>query len=411
MFLNRNNLIPSVHAFPDNPLGPAFLAFVVVMVIGSLALLYYRRGMLKSEAEMDSLVSRESTFLLNNLLLVAATFAVFLGTLFPAISQVLRGTRITLDPSWFNEVVGPIFLAIVLLAGVCALIGWKRASIANLMSNFLWPLIGTLVLGIILFVFGVRHIYALFALMLCAYVIFTILYEWLRGTRARHKMRRENYIGAFFGLLTANRPRYGGYIVHIGIVLMAMGIIGSSFYDITNEARQFLKPGDSVTIKDYVVTFDRWDSYQNGNKPTASATLSISKNGKPLGTMAPLTYYDPNWDMKPTEVAIRSSLIEDLYIIPEADWDKANSQWVWGIIVGKDRLGQDLWNWDSSGDAASFKIVVNPLVGWIWLGGIVILAGGVFALWPQRQKFPSGGNGETGEEARDGSRSRTRSSN
>ncbi|MFH1003105.1 MAG: heme lyase CcmF/NrfE family subunit [Chloroflexota bacterium] len=356
-FLTRSGVLSSVHTFSDSAMGPFFLTFLGITLFGSLFLLYRRSEELKSEAEMESLVSRESTFLLNNLLLVGAAFAIFLGTIFPLISEAVRGVKITVGPPFFNQVNSPIFLAIILLAGVCTLIGWRQASARNLANHFLWPLVVALMVGVAIFVLGIRQWYALLAFIICSFVLATILYEWFRGTRARHRMRQGNYLKAFFGLIGANRPRYGGYIVHIAIVLIAIGVIGSSLFH--TEAEATLAQGQSMSINNYTLTFNNLDHYQTESKLVVTATLSVTSDGRPIGQMTPEKYYHQNYDQPVTEIADRSTLAEDLYV----------------ILVG----------WDDAGNT-SFKVLVNPLVTWIWIGGGVFLLGGVIAFWPDRRQ-------------------------
>jgi len=359
-FLTRSGILSSVHTFAESALGPFFLAFIGITLFGSLGLLYYRSEELKSEAEMESLVSRESTFLLNNLLLVGAAFAIFLGTVFPVISETVRGVKISVGPPFFNQVNGPIFLAIILLTGVCALIGWRRASIKNLLRNFLWPLVAALILVIVLFVLGIREWYALIAFPVCGFVLSTILYEWFRGTRARHRMRAENYLKAFWGLIGTNRPRYGGYIVHIAIILIAIGVIGSSFYELEKEVT--LMPGESMTIKNYTLTYENMDRYETESKLVVTATLSVYNHGILKGTLTPEKYFHRTYEQPVTEVAIRTTLLEDLYV----------------ILIG----------WDEDGTTA-FKVLVNPLVNWIWIGGGVFILGGLVAFWPDQRRLPT----------------------
>ena len=359
-FLTRSGILSSVHDFGESALGPFFLAFLGVTLFGSLVLLYYRSEELKSEAEIESLVSRESTFLLNNLLLVGAAFTIFLGTVFPLISEAVRGVKISVGPPFFNQVNGPIFLAVILLAGICTLIGWRQASVKNLLRNFLWPLVAALILGIVLFISGVRAWYALVAFFLCGFVTFAILYEWFRGTRARHRMMAENYLKAFWDLIWANRPRYGGYIVHIAIILITIGVIGSSFYNA--EAETTLKPGESITIKDYTLTYENIDQYETESKEVISATLSVYDKEKLLGELIPEKHYHLIANQWMTEVAIRSTLVEDLYV----------------ILVGQDE-----------NDTTAFKVLVNPLVNWIWIGGGILALGGLIAFWPERQELPA----------------------
>ena len=359
-FLTRSGILSSVHTFANSALGPFFLAFIGVTLFGSLGLLYYRREALKSEVEMESLVSRESTFLLNNLLLVGAAFTTFLGAIFPLISEWVRGVKITVGAPFFNQVNGPIFLTIILLTGICALIGWRRASTKNLTRNFIPPLVVALILGIALFILGVRQWYALVAFSICSFVLYTIFYEWFRGTRARHRMKAENYLKAFFGLIWANRPRYGGYIVHIAIILIAIGVVGSSFYGTEKEAT--LKIGESMTINNYTLTYEGMDSYETESKTVVSATLSIYSKGKLIGELIPEKYFHRSFEQSVTEVAKRSTLVEDLYV----------------ILVG----------WDEDGTTA-FRVLVNPLVSWIWIGGWVFLLGGLIAFWPERRRPPA----------------------
>jgi len=355
-FLTRSGVLSSVHAFSESNLGFFFLGFIGIALLGSMGLVYYRRKELKSQAEMESLVSRESTFLLNNLLLVGAAFVILLGTIFPLLSELFRGVKISLGAQFFNQVNGPIFLTIILLTGVCALIGWRRASLKNLMRGFLWPLVGMVILGTGLFLLGIREWYALIPFALVGLALFAILYQWFRETRARHRTRVENYLKAFWGLIRANQPRYGGYLVHIGILLMATGIIGSSFYDVEKEA--VLASGESINIKGYTLTYQTMNHYDTQSKLVFSATLSVYKEGKLLGELVPEKYFRLNYQQLVTEVAIRSTLLEDLYV----------------ILVG----------WDE--DVTAFKVLVTPLVSWIWIGGGILVLGGLIAFWPDRQK-------------------------
>jgi cytochrome c-type biogenesis protein CcmF len=354
-FLTRSGILASVHTFGESALGPFFLVFLGIVLFGSLGLLFYRRNQLKSEAEMESLVSRESTFLLNNLLLVGAAFAIFLGTIFPVLSEAVRGVEISVGAPFFNQVNGPIFLAIIFLAGICTLIGWRRASTKNLVRNFLWPL----VLAVVLFAAGIRSGTALVAFPLCFFVLLTVLSEWFRGTRARRQLKSENYLTAFLNLVWFNKPRYGGYIVHLGIIILTVGIVGSSAYDVEQEA--ILLPGESMTINNYSLTYEDMDYYTTPSREVVTATLSVSNEGKSLGNLTPEKYFHFNYQQPVTEVAIRSTLAEDLYVI--------------------------LVNWDETG-ATAFKVLVNPLVNLIWIGAGFVVLGGVIAFWPERRKSP-----------------------
>ena len=199
------------------------------------------------------------------------------------ISEAVRGVKITVGAPFFNQVNGPIFMAIILLTGICAVIGWRRASIKRLVRNLLWPLVAALVLGIGLFFLGIREWYVLVAFLLCSFVLFAILYEWFRGTRARHRMNAENYLKAFWSLIRANRPRYGGHIVHIAIVLIAIGVIGSSFYDAEEKAT--LMPGESMSVKNYTLTYEDTDQYRTQDRNVLSAVLSVRNGDRFIGRL------------------------------------------------------------------------------------------------------------------------------
>ena len=353
-FLTRSGILSSVHTFNDTTLGPFFLMFLGVTLLGSLSLLYLRSADLKSEAEMESLISRESTFLLNNLLLIGATFAIFLGTVFPLLSEAVRGVKITVGPSFFNQVNGPIFLTIILLTGECTLIGWRRASIQNLIHNFLWPLVGAVILGTILLILDKTELYALIGYPVCSFVLFAILYQWFRGTKTRHNTRNENYFKAFFRLIGTNRPRYGGSIVHIAVILIAAGVIGSSLYDVEQEIT--INPGESIVIKEYTLNFENIDFYETQSKLVVAPTLSVYNRGEFIGKMSPEKYFHGNYQPV-SEAAIRSTFTEDLYV----------------ILIDANENG-----------TTSFKVLINPLVAWIWIGSLVFLIGGLIVFWPDR---------------------------
>ena len=195
------------------------------------------------------------------------------------------------------------------------------------------------------------------AFTISSFVLLTILYEWFRGTRARHRMRAENYLEAFWELIMANRPRYGGYIVHIGIILLAIGVTGSSLFDVSKEAS--LKPGESMIIKQYDLLYENTDQLLTQNANITTATISVSNAGKPIGQLAPQKTFYRNSQQWVSKVAIRSTLREDLYI----------------ILISSEEDG-----------TAAFKVLVNPLVSWIWMGGIILVLGGLIAFWPERRQ-------------------------
>ena len=358
-FLTRSGILVSVHTFGETAMGPAFLAFLIIIFLGSLALLLYRRRDLKDEAGIGALVSREGTFLINNLLLVGATFVIFLGTIFRS------------DKTFFNQVAVPIFLAVILLLGICILIAWRRPPIKKLRLNLLWPAVVALIVVIALVISGIRQWYALAAFFLCGFAISAVLSQWFWDVLARHRAEAENYLKAFLSLVRSNKSRYGGYIVHIAIVLIAIGVVGSSVYDVETEA--VLAPGESMTINDYTLTYEGLEPSFNQERliMVVPANVSVHKGSRHIGTIKPEVqiYFHPDYTEKHrvTEVAIRSTLVEDLYVILAG----------WGPVDSADL---------SKGYIAAFSAKVNPLVAWIWLGGGVFLLGGLLAFWPERRR-------------------------
>ncbi len=358
-FITRSGIISSVHSFGQSALGPFFLIFIGVILVTAFGLLVHRLPFLKSTNELDSIVSRESSFLFNNLILIGVAFSVFLGTVFPIISEAVRGVKITVGAPFFNQVNVPIGLALLFLTGLCPLIAWGKASGRNLRINFLSPFIIALAGGVVLFAVGIRKVYPLIAFTLCIFVLSTIVLEYLRGVNARRKMTSENYLTAFTRLIWRNKRRYGGYIVHIGMVLIFLGIAGSAF---NAEKEVNMSRGESVRLRDYKITYEKLVSYPTKSKDVVSATLSISRGGKRLGFLSPSieTYKGQGETQTGTEVAIRSSLKEDLYII--------------------------LAGYKPDGVSASFKLIINPLVNWIWIGGFVLALGTIVVMLPDRRE-------------------------
>ncbi|MCL5958160.1 MAG: heme lyase CcmF/NrfE family subunit, partial [Chloroflexi bacterium] len=317
-FLTRSGILSSVHSFGQSNLGPFFLGFIGMALIFSVGLLIDRLPYLKSENELDSFMSRESSFLLNNLILVGATFATLWGTVFPLISEAVRGVKITVSQPFFNQVNGPIFLVLVLIMGICPLIGWRKASRDNLLRNFQWPAVGAVAFAVVTYVLGIREVYTLLAFTLCAFVVAVILLEVLRGTRARHRIYAENYLTALGTLMWHNKPRYGGYIIHLGIIMIAIGVIGA--YGLKTEVDQTVKPGEMINIGKFSLKYDGLAEYPTATKHVVAASMEVYDSGKKIDTMAPAKEFNEGQEQPTTEVAIRTTLLEDLYIIL-AGWD------------------------------------------------------------------------------------------
>jgi len=356
-FLTRSNILSSVHTFNEAGMEPFFLTFIGISLVGSLGLLFYRRNSLRSEKGAESLVSKEASFTLTNVVLLVGTFVVLLGTIFPLISEGVRGVSTSVSESFFNRVMGPIFLLLILVLGICGLLGWRRTKSRSVIRSGLPPLAAALLLCPVLFVIGIREWYALVLFPFCAFVAFSQLATWYREVMARRRVKGGNPLTAFLGSLQANKPRYGGMIVHLGIILIAVGVIGSSFYQV--EAEAALMPGDSMTIKGYTLTYEGMSLDHSSTKMIVITTLSVYNSDKLVGELKPEKIFHRSYEQTVTEVAIRSTPIEDLYLI--------------------------LAGWTEDG-TVTFKALVNPLMLWIWVGGGFLLLGGVIAFWPGRSK-------------------------
>ena len=353
-FVVRSGVIASVHSFAQSAIGPYFLAFLTSVVIGSLGLLWYRLPDLRSDNQLDSMLSREASFLLNNLLFVGLVFAIFWGTIFPLISEAVQGTKITVGPPFFNQVAGPIIVGLLVLMGVAPLMPWRKASRDNLVRNFAGPVaVAILALGL-LAVFAPNSPLALLSLSVCVFVAATIAQEFWRGAIARHQATGEAFPLAFGSLIRRNNRRYGGYVVHLGAVMMAAAVTASSMYQVERTAR--LQPGQALEVGGYRLTYNGLRERQEPGVRIVEARLSVQSGTELLGALTPDKRFFRNFERQPsTQVAIRTTPFEDLYVV--------------------------LAGWEQDG-SASFLVFVNPLVVWLWLGGIVALAGTLTAMWP-----------------------------
>jgi cytochrome c-type biogenesis protein CcmF len=356
-FLTRSGVIQSVHSFGESTVGYYFLVFLILTIGFSFYLIMNNFSLLKSNNELDSIISRESSFLFNNLILVGAAFATFWGTMFPVISETIRGQKLTVGPPFFNQVNIPIGLALLLLIGICPLISWKRSSINNLKRNFFKPFVISIIGGIVLIPVGIGHLFAWLSFTISIFVVSTILIEFYKGVDARRNSTGEGFVKALFFLTGKNKRRYGGYIIHIGVVLMYVGITGSS-YNIEKEAT--LKKGESMEIGDYRLIYkDLANKMPVPTRIEVVAAMDIEKDGKIIATALPRREFYKNSEQPISRVYNLSGFKEDLYIILAA------------------------FNEDNS---ATFKIHVNPLVKWLWIGGIVIGLGTFIAMLPDRKE-------------------------
>jgi cytochrome c-type biogenesis protein CcmF len=362
-FITRSGVIASVHSFTQSNVGYFFLAFLAVAAILSFTLLYTRWNVLEADVRLESVVSREAAFLFNNLLFVGIAFSVLWGTLFPILSELVRGTKITVGPPFFNRVNVPLGLLLLGLTGVGPLIAWRKASTANLKRQFIAPVSAGLLVVLLLLGRGVSDFHALVALSLAGFVAGTIVQEFYRGVRARRRMHGESIPLAFARLIGRNRRRYGGYIVHVGVLIYFVAFTGMLF---KREREATLKPGESVELSSpfghtYRLTHVGISQYEALNRVITAATVEVAKDGKPGGLMTSEKRQHVDSFKRPTfepstEVAIRSNLQEDLYIVFA------------GSLEGTEE--------------AVYRFNINPLVWWVWFGGFVLALGGVLTMWP-----------------------------
>jgi cytochrome c-type biogenesis protein CcmF len=354
-FLTRSGILSSIHAFADGAVGAYFLGFLALVVFGSVGLLLWRADGLRGQPELDAMVSRESAFLLNNVVLVAALFTIFLGTIFPLLSEAVTGVKVSVGAPYFNIVTTPLFLAMVFLMGVGPLIAWRKASWDNLRRNFLWPAALALGGGVGMFVWGVRDFWPLLAVTLCAFVVLTMVFDTGRAVRARRSQADEGVLGALATLVRRNQRRYGGFVVHLGVVLVVLGIAGSMSASVEREAT--VDVGESLVVGHYTLTFEGLQSTQQPTHTRVEALFRASSGGRDLGVYAPALKYFPTQDSPIGRAVFRTTLGEDLYL----------------ILSGFSQLrdGQ-----------AMLRVLVRPLVVWIWIGGAVMTLGSLLALWP-----------------------------
>ena len=375
-FITRSGLITSVHSFGVSKVGPFFLWFLLIAAGVSVYLIVTRLPDLKSEHELDSLLSRESSFLLNNMLLLGAAFAVLWGTLFPIISEAVTGDKITVGAPFFNQVGTPIFLALLLLTGLCPLIAWRKATGRNFRRNFLWPLMVSVLAGIVFWVAGIANIYIWMSFTFSVFVMYTIGMEFWKGIRAKMRSAGRNLWQATVSMIRTNQRRYGGYIIHVGIVMIIVGITGSMGFKV--EQKAMLDKGDRISVKNYEIELVGLYSEQDPEKASYGAELNVYKKGSFFTTMTPeKRIHRTKQDQPHTEVALHQTLKEDLYI----------------IYAGTNEAGK-----------AVLDIHVNPLTVWIWAGGIVMAFGTLIALLPNRKKSKEIQNHETSDYARTGDR-------
>ncbi|MDH3444802.1 MAG: heme lyase CcmF/NrfE family subunit, partial [Deltaproteobacteria bacterium] len=356
-FLTRSGIISSIHAFSSGPVGTVFLGFLAFVLLGSFGLLAYRSVLLKGQPELDSMVSRESAFVLNNIVLVSALFTIFLGTIFPLISEAVAGVQISVGAPYFNSVTVPIFLLLVFLMGVGPMIAWRRASWDNLKRNFLWPAVASFLLALGLLIWKVHEFLPLLGFTLLAFVVFTIIYDTALALRARKRIAGEGIVRGLMTLTRRNQRRYGGLIVHLGVVLIIMGIAGSMTYSIERELTMTVK--EELQLGNYKIQFEGLKGSEQPTHFRLEGAFRVFHNGKDEGIMNPALKFFPSQQSPIGRAVHQSSLSEDIYL----------------ILSGFSEVNRN---------QATLKVLVRPLVVWMWIGGFIIALGTVICILPMR---------------------------
>ncbi|MCM3164098.1 MULTISPECIES: heme lyase CcmF/NrfE family subunit [Metabacillus] len=355
-FLTRSGLLWSVHAFANGPIGAYFLAFIGIIIIGSIWNISANWSVLKSDAQFESYISKESSFLVNNLLLVASAFTVFWGTIYPVVSEAVTGSKTMVGAPYFNRVNVPIFIAIIILMGIGPVVAWKRSTTKALWKNLRVPLIVTILLALALFFTGVKNWMTLLSLSSTSFVALIIFLEFTKAVQARVKVTSESPLRSFFMLFVKNRRRYGGYIAHFGVILIAIGLTGASTYSV--EKQYGLNEGDFINLGKYTLLYRGLAENNSEAKQTVYAELLVEKDGEKIGVVRPEKVFYVNGTQPTTEVSIVSSLQEDLYVV--------------------------LNGWSEEDGKVFIQVKIFPLMSWTWAGGYILILGTLVSLWPNR---------------------------
>lgn len=355
-FITRTGVVSSVHAFSKSALGPAFFVFIGVTFLGSLSLLFYRWDTLKSEHEMESLLSRESVFLLQNVLFLAITFAVFWGTVFPLLSELFTGTKMTVGPPYFLKVTGPLFGVLLLTMGVAPLVAWRKQAAKRLGRALLVPFTLSIVITAVWAYLQQAHPAAWVGLWISTFVALTILMEFWKGIRARISTKEENVLIAVYKLFGRNRRRYGGYLIHLSVLMIGLGFIGD--VNFKQETQGTLSAGEALTIGDYSLVFEGLDHYNGSDgRDVLEARTTLYYQGEAIKELYPRRDYFVVQEQPVTIPGVHSTFGKDVYV----------------LLVGWEQINLE---------TSTFKIYINPLINWVWIGGIVMILGTVIAAWP-----------------------------
>ncbi len=414
-FLVRSGILQSIHAFGASTLGVPFLVLIAAMILGSVWLVTTRSAHLKSEARLDSVFSRESVFLLNNLVLVAMCVVVFWGTFFPLISEAVTGQESSVGPPWFDRAIVPASLLLVLLTGLGPVLAWRRVTLASLRKQLVWPVVAALACLVALLVSAITQVTSVILFVFAAFSLAVIVQELIRGTRARRAMAGEPIPAAFVSLIRRNRRRYGGYLVHVGVITLFVGIAASSTFESSRYAD--LSPGQSATVGGYTIDYVKPTSKvvqaSNGGleRIDFGADLKVTRDGAAVTTLHTFRSYFPTQDdtlgpvsrffegESTSEVGLKAGALKDVWTVVTPSLAslrpiiRQGDQVFAGPGAKLPRAQRDVLLAQSLNGLtqrylrdpppATFRFLVSPLVTWIWLGAVIVFAGCLIALWPQ----------------------------
>ncbi|MFP5354072.1 MAG: heme lyase CcmF/NrfE family subunit [Gemmatimonadota bacterium] len=360
-FLTRSGVLSSVHAFGEGPIGMYFLVAIAIVLLASFALVAGNSDKLASERRLDSPASRETVFLLNNLMLTAFTFTVLVGTLFPIVAEAARGVKVSVGEPFFNKMTLPLCAALLFLMGVGPALPWRRASREVVRKQLLPPAIGAVVGAIIAIAFGARHVYAILSFAFAAFAMVSNVREYVTGVRARMQIRNEDPLTAFSRLVGANRRRYGGYIAHLGVVAMSLAIAASSTFRAEYEAT--LKKGETMPAGRFEARLLEVYGREEPQRSRIAASVAILKDGQEIGRLDPAMNFYPTSQQPIPTPSVRSRPWGDIYL--------------------------NLMAFKPDGSDATIKVIIEPLVPWIWLGGGIICLGAMISMLPTRRRSPA----------------------
>ena len=361
-FLTRSGILSSVHAFTQGAIGYYFLAFIATVLLFSLVLIAGQSGKLRAKNQIDAVVSRESVFLLNNLLFAAFTFTVVLGTLFPLVAEALRGVKVSVGAPFFNKMTLPLGMALIFLAGVGPALPWKRTTRDEMRSQLVPPAIAMIVVLVASIALGVRDVFAVLTFAFAAFAVTSNAREFWIGARARMRAQGESPPVALVRLVSGNRHRYGGYVAHIGVTCVVVAIAASTTFKSEQEAT--LRPGGTLVLRDITVRLDRVWGQEQPQRFVVGADVTLLKHGRVIGALTPRQNFYPTSEQPVPTPSVRSRADADIYI--------------------------NLMAFDEAGASATIRVLIEPMVSWIWLGGGIVVLGALISSWPQRRRERAG---------------------